>query len=302
MGFADKFELAPDLVPKVKLGIHLVHSVIAFVIFVLEIVLFRAQDSVINGNNGWTFAMCFITIPAVIYLTMAPRWERTRRLANPHAMTVIDCIWAILWLSAFATQVSYNKRGSCGQACSVSKAIAALAFFQTLFWLLSTGVSYYTLRYTNNNGFLPGYENLGNNHQNIDPDKAAFSTSMAPHDEEAYAPVSMEDRHDNFQSSPYNADSYGAGSSSGGMFDTDTAYKPQSHSPPPQDNPFDSGYRVNNLTPLNDAPIYDAYGDPYAGPSSSSYGSQIYAPPAADDYDSTRPVQFPPANYDRTMH
>ena len=62
---------------------------------------------------------------------MAPRWERTRRIANPHAMTVVDCIWTILWLSAFATQVSYNKKDSCGEGCGISKGIAALAFFQT---------------------------------------------------------------------------------------------------------------------------------------------------------------------------
>ena len=57
MGLADKFELAPDLVPKVKLGIHILHTIIAFVIFVLEIVLFRKPKAEITGNNGWTFAM-----------------------------------------------------------------------------------------------------------------------------------------------------------------------------------------------------------------------------------------------------
>ncbi|KAI1253987.1 hypothetical protein MGN70_004382 [Eutypa lata] len=301
MGLADKFEFAPDLVPKVKLGLHIAHMVFAFVIFVLEIVVFRKEDSTINGNNGWTFAMCFITIPAVLYLAMTPRWERTRKAAQPHAMTVVDCIWTILWLSAFATQVTYNKAGSCGQGCSISKGVAALAFFQTILWLLSTLVSWYTLRYSSNNGFLPGYENLGNNRQNIDPDKAAFSTSMAPHDEEAYAPVNMDDdRHDDFQSSPYNADSYGGGgSSSGGMFDHDTSYRPQAgSSPPPQDNPFDNGYRVNNLTPLNDSYLDNAYG----AHSSGSYGSKVYAPPAADDYDAGGPAHFPSANYDRTLH
>ena len=167
---------------------------------------------------------------------------------------------------------------------------------------MSCLVSWYTLRYSNNNGFLPGYESLGGHSNNIDPDKAAFSTSMAPHDEEAYAPVNMDDRNDDRSHSPYNADSYGGSSVGGGaMFDADTSYRPQNHSPPPQDNPFDSGYRVNNLTPLN-----DSYLDSYSGPASSAYGgsaggSKIYAPPA-DDYDTTGPVQFPSGNYDRTMH
>lgn len=177
-----------------------------------------------------------------------------------------------------------------------------------MFWFLSSLVSWYTMRYSNNNGFLPGYENLGNTHQNIDPDKAAFSTSMALHDEEAYAPVNMDDdRHDDFQSSPYNADSYGGGagagggssvSGAGGLFDNDTSYRPQTTtggSPPPQDNPFDSGYRVNNLTPLNDPYAESSYGGSYGG-------SKVYAPPAADDYDTSGPAQFPSANYDRTLH
>ncbi len=173
----------------------------------------------------------------------------------------------------------------------------------SVFWLLSTFVSWYTLRYSNNNGFLPGYESLGNNQQNIDPDKAAFSTSMAPHDEEAYAPVNMDEQHDDFQSSPYNAaDAYGGAGGSpapGGLFNNDTSYKPQTQTPPPQDNPFDSGYRVNNLTPLND-PYADAS---YGGQSGSgSYGPKVYAPPAADDYDASGPAHFPQANYDRTIH
>ena len=54
---ADKFELAPDLVPKVKLGLHILHTIVAFVIFVLEIVLFTKPEAKITGNNGWTFAM-----------------------------------------------------------------------------------------------------------------------------------------------------------------------------------------------------------------------------------------------------
>ena len=57
MTLADKFELAPDLVTKVKLGLHILHTIVAFVIFVLEIVLFTKPDAKITGNNGWTFAV-----------------------------------------------------------------------------------------------------------------------------------------------------------------------------------------------------------------------------------------------------
>jgi hypothetical protein len=61
---------------------------------------------------------------------MAPRWERTQRLAEPHAMAVVDAVFAVLWLSAFASQAAYNTANSCGDGCSVSKAIVGIAFFE----------------------------------------------------------------------------------------------------------------------------------------------------------------------------
>lgn len=150
----------------------------------------------------------------------------------------------------------------------------------------------YTLRYYQRTDGLPGYENLGQS-QNIDPDKAAFS--MAPHDEEAYAPVQMDDHHDDHTDThdqPYDpADTFT------GRFDNDTAYRPHSVSPAPLENPFDQAYRTHSTSP--------SHTDLYGG--ASAYGShssrpQIYAPPAAEDYDDDRPVQFPSANYDRTLH
>jgi hypothetical protein len=296
MGIMDKIEFDPEQIPKVKLILHGIHGVLAFIIFVLEIVVFRAQDSRITGNNGWTFAMCFLTIPAVLYLAMAPRWERTRRIAQPHAMLVVDVLWAILWVSGFATQASYNARDECGQGCAVSRGVVAVAFFQILFWIASAGISAITLKHYQHNGVLPGYENLSNRPgggENIDPDKAAFS--MAPHDEEAYAPVHMDDRHDDDHHgpSPYSADAYGGAGVSGSAYGHDTSYRPQSTSPPPQENPFDNTYQMND-------PYSDSYNNLYGGSQVSS--SQVYAPPTADDYDPTRPAQFPSANYDRTMH
>lgn len=45
-------------------------------------------------------------------------------------MTVVDCIWAIFWLSGFASQAAYNTANMCGQGCAVSKAIVGIAFFE----------------------------------------------------------------------------------------------------------------------------------------------------------------------------
>lgn len=71
----------------------------------------------------------FLSIPAWIYLIMAPRFPRTRKIAEPHAMLVVDTVYTIIWLSAFATQAAYNAKGLCGTACNVSKAVVAMAVF-----------------------------------------------------------------------------------------------------------------------------------------------------------------------------
>lgn len=45
-------------------------------------------------------------------------------------MVVVDCLFAIFWLSAFASQAAYNSADSCGGQCNVSKAIVGMAFFE----------------------------------------------------------------------------------------------------------------------------------------------------------------------------
>ncbi|KAI0525313.1 hypothetical protein F5B22DRAFT_333223 [Xylaria bambusicola] len=294
MALSERLNLNPDNVPNIKLGLHAAQVVLALVIFILEIIVFRAEDSKLNGNNGWPFGLCFLSIPAWVYLALAPRYERTRRAANANVMLVVDAIFTIFWLSAFASQAAYNTANSCGKACKVSKAVVGIAFFETFAWILSTLVSTYTLRYYQQNGDLPGYEKMGS-HQNIDPDKAAFS--MAPHDEEAYAPINMDDHHDDHDdhsSRPYDPDAFGS-LGSRPNYETETSYTPHhTSSPAPHENPFDNSYRTHGSVSPHPDPFSNAY--------ATHTGPQIYAPPAADDYDDGRPVQFPTANYDRTLH
>jgi hypothetical protein len=45
-------------------------------------------------------------------------------------MLVVDSVFAVLWLSAFASQAAYNTANSCGTACAVSKAVVGVAFFE----------------------------------------------------------------------------------------------------------------------------------------------------------------------------
>lgn len=52
-----KFEFDPDIVPNLKLGLHSFQIIFTFVAWCMEIGVFRAKDSTINGLNGWTFGV-----------------------------------------------------------------------------------------------------------------------------------------------------------------------------------------------------------------------------------------------------
>ena len=155
-----------------------------------------------------------------------------------------------------------------------------MSLLSSLLFCVTTFLSIYTLKYYKWNNRLPGYESFqGTGQQNIDPDKAAFS--MAPHDEEAYAPVHAADHDDDHDDHGYGANPFTDASNSSQVNDPyATVHSTHSQS---SHNPFDSEV------------------DYHAG---SQYGSSVggYAPPTAhDDYDEHTPAQFPAANYDRTM-
>ncbi|OAQ77223.1 chaperone-binding protein [Purpureocillium lilacinum] len=272
-------EWDPDYVPGVKLGLHSFQIILSFTVWCLEIATFVAKDAKIVGNNAWTFSVCFLSIPAWIYLIMTPRFSRARKFAEPHAMLVVDLLFTIIWLSAFATQAAYNTSGLCGKGCSLSKAIVALGVFITLFFAGSTVVSAYTLQYYKFHGTLPGYDTRkirGGDNNNIDPDKAAFS--MAPHDEEAYERVNMDD-HDH---------------------DHDHDDRPYGHSNPysttaDDDDPNRYGALPPRQDPFNADTEYSSGGAgvpplsmPYGGAGSASHVSY-----------SDEPAKFPAGNYDR---
>ncbi|GAB1314266.1 Chaperone-binding protein [Madurella fahalii] len=289
----EDIEFDPEQIPAFKLGFHIAQIVFAFVLWCLEIAVFRNNEARIVGNNGWTFAVFFLSIPAWIYLAMTPRFPRTRKIAEPHAMLVVDALFTIIWLSAFATQAAYNTANLCGTACGISKAIVGLGFFVFLFFCVTTFFSIWTLKYYQWNNRLPGYDRTKlDSSQNIDPDKAAFS--LAPHDEEAYAPVNMNDHdadhdHDTDHDTPYGgarsdySDPYGGSGVGGGGARSDysdpygaAAGSQEAASPFDNDTEYHSG-RV------------------------SAAGSRYAAPSAADDFeeDHSRPARFPAANYDR---
>lgn len=149
----ENLELDPERIPLFKLIFHVLQIAFAFVLWCLEIAVFKNSSAKIVGKNGWTFGVVclywkkksaqhqatnptsllvlqfFLTIPAWIYLGMAPRFPRTRKIAKPQIMVAVDAVFTVIWLSAWATQASYNTAGLCGDVCGISKAIVGLGVF-----------------------------------------------------------------------------------------------------------------------------------------------------------------------------
>lgn len=143
------------------------------------------------------------------------------------------------------------------------------------------------MTYYNFHGNLPGYDNRKiRGGENIDPDKAAFS--MAPHDEEAYERVHMDDQE-------ASGSGYGGGGSMGNRYDThNNRYGDANPYSAEDDDPNRYGsvpHRQNSL--FDNDTAYRPGGSPQ--PASMPYAN----PPAADPYDD-HPVHFPSGNYDRT--
>ncbi|TDZ22347.1 hypothetical protein Cob_v004470 [Colletotrichum orbiculare MAFF 240422] len=277
----------PEYVPGVKLGLHIFQFILSFVIWALEIAVFRSDNAKIVGNNGWTFGVCFLSLPAWIYLIMAPRWPRTRKLANPYAMVAVDAVFAVIWLSAFASQAAYNTANMCGSGCNLSKAIVGLGVFVTLLFIASTFVSLYTLKHYQFHKSLPGYDKQKLPGDNIDPDKAAFS--MAPHDDEAYAPVNMDDNAEEHGFNGSYNNRYGGGAASAYGANNSSAYGPEDDDP----------NRYGSLPSRQNAAMFDSETEYNSHQHTASPPTvQPYAAPA---YDDDRPAQFPAGNYDRTM-
>lgn len=156
----------------------------------------------------------------------------------------------------------------------------------SLFWALSTLISVATYRYYNFNGVLPGYEtSRGPRTNSIDPDKAAFST--APVDEEAYAPVGMNDQDDEPE---FNASPYG-----GGMGTSSTRHDGHDINPYTADTSYGGAAAVHN-------PPFEHHGEFNTHTSPAPPAGHMYAPPPAPaDYDDDRPVAFPSADYSRVQ-
>ncbi|PGH20352.1 hypothetical protein AJ80_03620 [Polytolypa hystricis UAMH7299] len=187
----------------------LMHSFQAFIIFlawVLTIAIFT-RDGKTDGRTAWYFALCWISIPALIYLAAIPLWPRTRRFANVYAFAALDVVYSVLWFSAWVAVATYvatgksqgsgddsdddddsdDKKTGCEAfafgspaKCKLSTGTVILGVFVFLLFVATSFFSIRNLMEYRRTGTMP-YD--GTNDPTLAAhSKAAFSSNPAAHD------------------------------------------------------------------------------------------------------------------------
>ncbi|BCS29990.1 uncharacterized protein APUU_80293A [Aspergillus puulaauensis] len=190
---------------------NLIHGVQGFLIFLawaLTIAIFTKGDG-IDGRTAWYFALCWFSIPGLIYLVAVPMWPRARRFGNVYAFATVDCLYTVLWFSAWICLASYvaqgksegkdkddkdnkdkdsdNKSGcdnwkyGSASKCNVSTATTIVGVIIFLLFLLTAWMSFRNVMHFRRTGTLPDAVS--------DPtfaaqSKAAFSSNPAQDFEE----------------------------------------------------------------------------------------------------------------------
>ncbi|KAL6236171.1 hypothetical protein BDW75DRAFT_207552 [Aspergillus navahoensis] len=92
---------------------NLIHGLQGFLIFLgwaLTIAVFTKGGGV-DGRTAYYFALCWFSIPGLIYLVAVPMWPRARRFGNVYAFATVDCLYVLLWFIAWICIASYVAQG-----------------------------------------------------------------------------------------------------------------------------------------------------------------------------------------------
>lgn len=131
-----------------------------------------AQPQKAMGASRYMFALCWFFIPGLIFVSMSPRFERTRPLANPYAILGVNVIYCFLFFVAFIAVAAQNgsqkdksfnslpedarkdKKASCStvaddykKECSLNNTSVALGVFMFLWLLANTLIATYIALY-----------------------------------------------------------------------------------------------------------------------------------------------------------
>ncbi|EMD92614.1 hypothetical protein COCC4DRAFT_130661 [Bipolaris maydis ATCC 48331] len=192
-------------IQKCKVVAHCFQAVFVFVAACLTIAV-MTKDGDIGGATRYFFVMCFLSIPAIIYLTMVPMWSRAQKFASAYAFLAVDVLYTILWFAAFVSVAMWNSEGIKEGAakakipddkrncttfiygdeakCKVSKAAVGVGVMVFLFFALTTGISAYYLHKFLREGEMPYQSSSSNPHYASgdsaynNPKDAAWSTEI----------------------------------------------------------------------------------------------------------------------------
>ncbi|OJJ48212.1 hypothetical protein ASPZODRAFT_150489 [Penicilliopsis zonata CBS 506.65] len=188
---------------RIKNTIHGFQGFIIFLAWALTIAVFTKGDGM-DGRSLWYWALCWVTVPALIYLVAVPMWPRARRFGNVYAFATIDCLFTIFWFSAWVAVADYVAEGkskgktdsksgcdawSYGSAskCEISTATVILGVVIFLLFIATSWLSFRNVFHFRRTGTLP---DMGNDPTFAAQTQDAFSSN--PHE--------FEDDEDEFRS------------------------------------------------------------------------------------------------------
>ncbi|KAI9862968.1 MAG: hypothetical protein M1813_004141 [Trichoglossum hirsutum] len=149
---------------KAKVVAHIFQGVLVFIAWAITFSILVSPGGT-DGRSKWYFVLCFLTAPALIYLSMTPRFEKTRKFANVYAFAAVDALFCIFWFSAFVAVAAFvassEDRGAserklpttnCStfangseKKCKLSKATAGLGSVVFISFIITGAISLYGL-------------------------------------------------------------------------------------------------------------------------------------------------------------
>ncbi|KAF2004502.1 hypothetical protein P154DRAFT_519362 [Amniculicola lignicola CBS 123094] len=193
-------------IQKCKVTAHTFQLIFIFIGLCITIAVLT-KDGSSGGATKFYLALCFLTLPGLVYLVMVPMWSRAERFANAYAFVAADALYTIFWFSAFVAVAVYNTKGvregekekkiaegdgNCTTfkfgpeaKCKLSRATVGFGIVIFIMFIITTSISaYYTIKFRKE-GVLP-YEGKEINPHHAGgelPNKDnAWSTEIEAHD------------------------------------------------------------------------------------------------------------------------
>ncbi|KAF2474128.1 uncharacterized protein BDR25DRAFT_332308 [Lindgomyces ingoldianus] len=163
-------------IQKCKVVAHVFQVLFIFIAACITIGVFTKGGDT-GGATKFFFALCFLSIPALIYLVMTPMWSRAERFVNAYAFVALDALYTIFWFAAFISVAMWNSKGikegekdkkinegdgNCTTfkfgpeaMCKLSRATVGFGIVIFIFFGLTTAISAYYLIKFRRDGILP---------------------------------------------------------------------------------------------------------------------------------------------------